>query len=64
MQYTRCLPTAGLLLVSNTIMTIAWYGHLKYERVALWKVVLVAWGIAFLEYVFQVPANRLGNQRG
>lgn len=41
-------------------MTIAWYGHLKYENVALWKVVLVSWGIAFFEYCFQVPANRIG----
>ena len=41
-------------------MTAAWYGHLKYRDVALWKVVLVSWGIAFFEYCLQVPANRLG----
>lgn len=41
-------------------MTFAWYGHLKFKEVDLWKVILVSWGIAFFEYVFQVPANRLG----
>lgn len=41
-------------------MTFAWYGHLKYTDSALWKVVLVSWAIAFFEYCFQVPANRLG----
>jgi len=42
-------------------MTFAWYGHLKYKDVALWKVVLISWGIAFFEYCFQVPANRIGS---
>jgi len=42
-------------------MTFAWYGHLKYKEVALWKVILVSWGIAFFEYIFQVPANRFGH---
>lgn len=42
-------------------MTIAWYGHLRYKNVALWKVVLVSWLIAFVEYCFQVPANRWGH---
>jgi len=41
-------------------MTAAWYGHLKYRDVALWKVVAISWGIAFFEYCLQVPANRLG----
>ena len=41
-------------------MTAAWYGHLKYRDVALWKVILVSWGIAFFEYCLQVPANRIG----
>ena len=41
-------------------MTTAWYGHLKYRDVALWKVILVSWSIAFFEYCLQVPANRLG----
>ncbi len=43
-------------------MTFAWYGHLKFKEVALWKVVLVSWGIAFFEYCFQVPANRIGHE--
>lgn len=42
-------------------MTFAWYGHLRYKETALWKVILVSWGIAFLEYCFQVPANRIGS---
>lgn len=54
------MRTVLLLCCSNIFMTIAWYGHLKYENVALWKVVLVSWGIAFFEYCFQVPANRIG----
>src|SRR5471030_1150397 len=41
-------------------MTFAWYGHLRYKDVALWKVILVSWGIAFFEYCLQVPANRIG----
>ena len=41
-------------------MTAAWYGHLKYRDVALWKVILISWSIAFFEYCLQVPANRLG----
>ena len=42
-------------------MTIAWYGHLRYKHVGLWKVILISWGIAFVEYCFQVPANRIGS---
>jgi len=41
-------------------MTIAWYGHLRFEQVPLWKVIVISWGIAFFEYCFQVPANRIG----
>jgi uncharacterized protein (DUF486 family) len=52
--------TILLLLASNLFMTAAWYGHLRFREVALWKVVLVSWGIAFFEYCLQVPANRLG----
>jgi uncharacterized protein len=52
--------TILLLIGSNLFMTAAWYGHLKYRDVALWKVVLISWGIAFFEYCLQVPANRLG----
>ena len=54
------LMTIGLLLASNVFMTIAWYGHLKFKETALWKVVLLSWGIALFEYCFQVPANRIG----
>jgi len=42
-------------------MTFAWYGHLKYKNAPLMVVILVSWGIAFFEYCFQVPANRLGH---
>jgi uncharacterized protein (DUF486 family) len=52
--------TILLLIGSNLFMTAAWYGHLKYRGVALWKVILISWGIAFFEYCLQVPANRLG----
>ncbi len=55
---------AVLLIISNTFMTVAWYGHLKYEKTALWLTILVSWGIAFFEYCFQVPANRIGNMAG
>jgi uncharacterized protein (DUF486 family) len=55
------MTTILLLTISNIFMTFAWYGHLKYRGVALWKVILVSWGIAFFEYCFQVPANRLGS---
>lgn len=42
-------------------MTFAWYGHLRFKQSALWKVILVSWLIAFVEYCFQVPANRIGS---
>lgn len=51
-----------LLTVSNTFMTIAWYGHLKHRSTALWLAILASWGIALFEYVFQVPANRIGSR--
>jgi uncharacterized protein (DUF486 family) len=54
------MPTIALLIGSNFFMTAAWYGHLRYRDEALWKVILVSWGIAFFEYCLQVPANRLG----
>jgi uncharacterized protein (DUF486 family) len=54
--------TILLLLVANVFMTFAWYGHLKYKGSALWIVILVSWGIALLEYCFQVPANRIGHE--
>ena len=55
------MKTVGLLIISNAFMTIAWYGHLKYKQEPLIGAVLVSWGIAFFEYVFQVPANRIGS---
>jgi uncharacterized protein (DUF486 family) len=55
------LRTIVLLTISNIFMTFAWYGHLKYRNVALWRVVIISWGIAFFEYCFQVPANRIGS---
>ena len=55
------MRTIVLLTISNIFMTFAWYGHLKYRSEALWKVVVVSWGIAFFEYCFQVPANRIGS---
>jgi uncharacterized protein (DUF486 family) len=55
------MRTILLLTTSNIFMTIAWYGHLKYRNAALWKVILISWGIAFFEYCFQVPANRIGS---
>ena len=50
-----------LLFCSNLFMTLAWYGHLKFKSVPLLAVVLVSWGIAFVEYCFAVPANRIGS---
>ena len=55
------MRTILLLTISNIFMTFAWYGHLKYRDVALWKVTAISWGIAFFEYCFQVPANRIGS---
>jgi uncharacterized protein len=55
------LAPVVMLVFSNVFMTIAWYGHLKYKAVPLVTVVLVSWGIAFVEYCFAVPANRIGS---
>src|SRR5208283_4474755 len=55
------MRTIILLTISNIFMTFAWYGHLKFRSVPLWKVIMVSWGIAFFEYCFQVPANRIGS---
>ena len=55
------MRTILLLAVSNIFMTFAWYGHLKYRQAPLFKVILVSWLIAFFEYCFQVPANRIGS---
>lgn len=57
------LTPIGLLLISNIFMTFAWYGHLKdLATKPLWIVILVSWGIAFFEYCFQVPGNRIGHE--
>lgn len=52
--------TVILLIISNTFMTFAWYGHLKYRSAPIVMAVLVSWFIALGEYCFQVPANRYG----
>lgn len=55
------MRTILLLALSNVFMTFAWYGHLKtLNHKPLWIAILVSWGIAFFEYVLQVPANRMG----
>ena len=62
----KALLTIGLLVLSNTFMTFAWYGHLKFKQMSwgqnlgLISIILISWGIALFEYCFQVPANRIG----
>ncbi len=57
------LKTISLLLLSNIFMTYAWYGHLKtLGTKPLWIAIFASWGVAFFEYCFQVPANRIGFQ--
>jgi uncharacterized protein len=51
----------GLLIGSNVFMTTAWYWHLRYKEVPLWQVILISWGLAFVEYCLAVPANRYGS---
>ncbi|RBO54268.1 hypothetical protein DSD19_02420 [Rhodovulum sp. BSW8] len=53
--------TIGLLVLSNIFMTFAWYGHLKFKAAPLAVVIVASWGIAFFEYLLQVPANRIGH---
>ena len=55
------MTTILLLTISNIFMTFAWYGHLKYRHSPLFKVIIISWLIAFAEYCFQVPANRIGS---
>jgi len=55
------MKTVLLLVASNLFMTVAWYGHLRFKGVELWKVILISWLIALPEYCFQVPANRFGH---
>lgn len=54
--------TVLLLCVSNVFMTLAWYGHLKFKHSALWAAIVLSWGLALFEYMFQVPANRIGSE--
>ena len=54
------MATIALLLISNTFMTFAWYGHLKYKSAPIIVAIVGSWLIAFGEYCFQVPANRIG----
>lgn len=62
MQIPVIVQTTGLLVLSNVFMTIAWYGHLKnMSSKVWWYAAIVSWGIALFEYMFQVPANRIGH---
>lgn len=54
------MKTVLLLICSNVFMTIAWYGHLRYRQATLISAIVISWMIAFFEYCFQVPANRIG----
>lgn len=62
----KAIATIILLILSNTFMVIAWYGHLKFaewkwfNKLGLFPIILISWGIAFFEYCFQVPANKIG----
>ncbi|TGE21397.1 hypothetical protein E5K00_13995 [Hymenobacter aquaticus] len=64
----KAVYTVLLLTISNLFMTFAWYGHLEFKKISwlqglgLVGVILISWGLAFFEYVFQVPANRIGFQ--
>lgn len=59
----KILITAGMLACSNVFMTFAWYGHLKNFNSKPWiAAALISWGIAFFEYIIQVPANRIGHE--
>ena len=59
--------TVLLLVLSNIFMTMAWYGHLRFKEfswgkgMGLFTIILISWGVAFFEYIFQVPANRMGS---
>ncbi|HEY8388187.1 MAG TPA: DMT family protein [Parasegetibacter sp.] len=63
---SKGVTTVVLLIISNLFMTFAWYGHLKFKDLGwakhfgLFTIILISWGLAFFEYVFQVPANKIG----
>lgn len=62
----KSIYTILLLILSNVFMTLAWYGHLQFKKISflqnmgLMAVILISWGLAFFEYIFQVPANKIG----
>lgn len=62
----KALITVSLLILSNAFMVLAWYGHLKFaewkwfSKLGLWAIILISWAIALFEYIFQVPANKIG----
>ncbi len=58
------MKTIALLFCSNAFMTFAWYWHLKATEVPLWKVILISWSLALVEYCLAVPANRIGFEKG
>jgi uncharacterized protein (DUF486 family) len=58
---SKGLITILLLLASNTFMTIAWYGHLKFKNVGIIAAIAISWGIALLEYSLMIPANKIGS---
>jgi uncharacterized protein (DUF486 family) len=60
MTWAHVMPVL-FLAISNVFMTFAWYGQLKFPTTPLWIVIPVSWGIAFAEYCFAVPANRIGH---
>ncbi len=57
----QALSTILLLTISNIFMNFAWYGHLRFKSSPLWEAIVLSWLIAFFEYCFQVPANRIGS---
>ena len=65
-MFLKGVSTIVLLVISNSFMILAWYGHLKFgemkwfNKLGIIAIVLISWGIALFEYMFQVPANRLG----
>ena len=64
----KAVISVGLLIASNVFMTLAWYGHLKFKEydwgknLGLVSIILISWGLAFFEYILQVPANRIGSK--
>jgi uncharacterized protein len=57
------MKTIILLFISNLFMTFAWYWHLKVQNTPLVKIFFISWGLAFFEYMFMIPANRIGYQQ-